>query len=134
MTICDFNLWSEPCEPSTPRVPMLSRWCMQEQHGGWQPPPLKEDPARLGETLCPLYGTTTMHAAALFVAWGAKEVRQFFDQLKANQVHLASSNGEVKRLVTAGEVAFGLTDTDDAHQALGEGPLRWCRSGAVPTP
>lgn len=29
-----------------------------------------------------------------------------------------SSNGEVKRLVAAGEPAFRLTDTDDAHAAL----------------
>ena len=36
-------------------------------------------------------------------------------------VRIASSNGEVKRLVVAGEVAFGLTDTDDANEARKEG-------------
>jgi iron(III) transport system substrate-binding protein len=69
----------------------------------------------------PLFGTTTMHVSALFAAWGEAEAKRFLDQLKANQVRIASSNGEVKRLVVAGEVAFGLTDTDDANEALKEG-------------
>ena len=69
----------------------------------------------------PLFGTTTMHVAALFVHWGEPAARAFLDALKANGVRIASSNGEVKRLVVAGEVAFGLTDTDDANEARKEG-------------
>jgi iron(III) transport system substrate-binding protein len=69
----------------------------------------------------PLFGTATMHVAALFVAWGEERARAFLNELKANDVQIASSNGEVKRLVVSGEVAFGLTDTDDAHEALAEG-------------
>lgn len=69
----------------------------------------------------PLFGTTTMHVAALFAAWGEERARAFMNDLKANNVRIASSNGEVKRLVVAGEVAFGLTDTDDANEALKEG-------------
>jgi iron(III) transport system substrate-binding protein len=69
----------------------------------------------------PLFGTTTMHISALFAAWGEADAKRFLDQLKTNQVRVASSNGEVKRLVVAGEVAFGLTDTDDANEALKEG-------------
>ncbi len=68
----------------------------------------------------PLFGTTTMHVAALFAAWGEDEARRFLERLKANDVRIASSNGEVKRLVAAGEVAFGLADTDDAHEAIEE--------------
>ena len=68
----------------------------------------------------PLFGTTTMHAAALFSVWGDEEAKRFFQQLKNNSVRIASSNGEVKRLVVAGEVTFGLTDTDDANEALKE--------------
>jgi iron(III) transport system substrate-binding protein len=68
----------------------------------------------------PLYGTTTMHAAALFAAWGEERAQRFFEDLKANGARIAGSNGEVKRLVAGGEVAFGLTDTDDAHEALEE--------------
>ncbi len=66
----------------------------------------------------PLFGTTTMHVAALFARWGDGEAKSFLNALKDNMVRVASSNGEVKRLVTTGEVAFGLTDTDDAHQAV----------------
>lgn len=69
----------------------------------------------------PLFGTTTMHVAALFAAWGEEEAKGFLGNLQANGVRIASSNGEVKRLVVAGEVAFGLTDTDDANEALKEG-------------
>jgi len=69
----------------------------------------------------PLFGTTTMHVAALFSAWGEEEAKGFLGDLKENGVRIASSNGEVKRLVVAGEVAFGLTDTDDANEALKEG-------------
>jgi iron(III) transport system substrate-binding protein len=69
----------------------------------------------------PLFGTTTMHVAALFAQRGESEARAFLDALKTNGVRIASSNGEVKRLVVAGEVAFGLTDTDDANEALEQG-------------
>lgn len=69
----------------------------------------------------PLFGTTTMHAAALFVAWGDEGAQRFFAALRENDVRIASSNGEVKRLVVAGEATFGLTDTDDAHEAITSG-------------
>jgi iron(III) transport system substrate-binding protein len=69
----------------------------------------------------PLFGTTTMHVAALFSVWGEDQARAFMEAVKANGVRIASSNGEVKRLVVAGEVVFGLTDTDDANEALKEG-------------
>lgn len=69
----------------------------------------------------PLFGTTTMHVAALFTTWGEEQARAFLTSLKANDVRIVSSNGEVKRVVAAGEVAFGLADTDDAFEALQEG-------------
>jgi iron(III) transport system substrate-binding protein len=69
----------------------------------------------------PVFGTTTMHMAALFTVWGETAARNFLSSLKANGVRVASSNGEVKRLVSTGEVAFGLADTDDASEALKEG-------------
>lgn len=79
--------------------------------------PKFKDRAAIGN---PLYGTTTMHAAALFVAWGDDGAKGFFVALRANGVRVASSNGEVKRLVASGEVAIGLVDTDDAYQAVEE--------------
>jgi len=84
------------------------------------------DPLWKGEAAIanPLFGTTTMHVAAWFSTWGDDEAKRFMNALKENEVRIASSNGEVKRLVVAGEVVFGLTDTDDANEAVKE-------SGAV---
>src|SRR3546814_20918546 len=62
-----------------------------------------------------------MHAAALFATLGEDEASRFFEALKANDVRIAGSNGEVRRLVVAGEVTFGLTDTDDAYEAVQDG-------------
>jgi len=69
----------------------------------------------------PLFGTTTMHVAALFAAWGDERANAFLAALKANDVRVASSNGEVKRLVSSGAIAFGLTDIDDADEAITSG-------------
>jgi iron(III) transport system substrate-binding protein len=81
------------------------------------------DPRWRGQTAIanPLFGTTTAHVAALFSAWGDAEAKRFLEAVKANGVRIASSNGEVKRLVASGEVAWGLTDTDDASEALRTG-------------
>lgn len=69
----------------------------------------------------PLFGTTTVHVAALAWRWGEEETQRFLDRLRENDVRIASSNGEVRRLVEAGEVVVGLTDTDDAHEARARG-------------
>ena len=69
----------------------------------------------------PLFGTTSMHAAALFQALGDEEATKFFDSLASNAVKILSSNGEVRRRVANGEFAIGLTDTDDVHVAIQEG-------------
>lgn len=69
----------------------------------------------------PLFGTTSMHAAALFETMGEAKAKEFFEGLRSNGVKVLSSNGEVKRRVAAGEFAFGLTDTDDASVAIKEG-------------
>lgn len=69
----------------------------------------------------PLFGTTSMHAAAIFEVRGEVDGTAFFEGLLANDVVMLSSNGEVKRRVAAGDFAFGLTDTDDASVALRDG-------------
>lgn len=81
------------------------------------------DPRWKGQTAManPLFGTATMHVAALFAAWGEERARAFLESLKVNNVRIASSNGEVKRLVVGGEVAFGIADTDDGQEAVQEG-------------
>lgn len=73
----------------------------------------------------PLFGTTSFHVAAVFHVLGEQRGRQWLDDLKANGVQIVSSNGEVKRQVAAGQVAVGLTDSDDAAEAIKDGqPVR----------
>jgi len=62
----------------------------------------------------PLFGTTATHAACLFAAWGDDRARDFFRRLKANGVQVLSGNKQVAKATSAGQIAFGLTDTDDA--------------------
>jgi len=68
----------------------------------------------------PLFGTTTFHIAALFTVLGNATAEQWMVDLKKNQVIIATSNGDVKKRVMTGELAFGLTDTDDAFEAKKE--------------
>lgn len=85
------------------------------------------DPNWKGKTAIanPLFGTTSYQVAALFAAWGKEKAELYFEALEKNGCRIVSSNGEVRRLVSKGEVAFGLTDTDDAKVAELEGaPVR----------
>jgi len=69
----------------------------------------------------PLFGTTSVHMAALFIILGEEKAKKFLNDLKANGVKIVSSNSEVRRLVARGEVKVGITDTDDANVAVREG-------------
>ena len=69
----------------------------------------------------PLFGTTTFHLSALFSVVGDEKAKQFLTDLKNNDVIIATSNGDVKKRVMKGEVSCGLTDTDDAFEAVKEG-------------
>jgi iron(III) transport system substrate-binding protein len=68
----------------------------------------------------PLFGTTTFHIAALFEQLGDEKAKLFLKDLKKNGVVIATSNGDVKRRVMQSEVFCGLTDTDDAFEAIKE--------------
>ena len=61
----------------------------------------------------PLAGTTASHAACLFAVWGQERAEQFFRRLKAI-VRIMGGNKQVAQAVGRGELAWGLTDTDDA--------------------
>jgi iron(III) transport system substrate-binding protein len=61
----------------------------------------------------PLFGTTASHAAVLFAEWGRENAQQFFRDVKQN-ARVLSGNKQVALAVGRGELAFGLTDTDDA--------------------
>lgn len=69
----------------------------------------------------PLFGTTATHAACLFLAWGDEKAKGFFRELKANGVHVFSGNKQVALAAGSGEIAIGLTDTDDAMGELDAG-------------
>ena len=69
----------------------------------------------------PLFGTTTFHISAIFSAVGNTKAQHFMEDLKSNEVVIATSNGDVKKRVMQGEVYCGLTDTDDAYEAIKEG-------------
>jgi iron(III) transport system substrate-binding protein len=68
----------------------------------------------------PLFGTTSFHFASWFSAFGEDKARELLAGLKKNDVLIATSNGDVKKRVLNGEIAFGLTDTDDAFVAMRE--------------
>lgn len=68
----------------------------------------------------PLFGTTTFHIAAIFSTLGIDKGMAWLDGLRRNNITIATSNGDVKHRVITGEVAFGLTDTDDAFEAKKE--------------
>jgi iron(III) transport system substrate-binding protein len=69
----------------------------------------------------PLFGSTSTHVAALFAKLGESEARAWLEALRQNEVAVCAGNAEVKNRVAAGELAFGLTDTDDVYSAVSEG-------------
>jgi iron(III) transport system substrate-binding protein len=68
----------------------------------------------------PLFGTTATHSAVLFATWGNKRAEDFFLRLKQNAV-VVSGNKDVAIAVANGQLAFGLTDTDDAMVEIDRG-------------
>jgi iron(III) transport system substrate-binding protein len=69
----------------------------------------------------PLFGTTATHAACLFTAWGDDKAKRYFQDLKANGVRVLSGNKQVALAAGSGEIAIGLTDTDDAMGEIDAG-------------
>ncbi len=61
----------------------------------------------------PLFGTTATHFTVLAGKLGSEKSADFFTKVKQNAVVLAG-NKQVAQAVSAGQIAFGLTDTDDA--------------------
>jgi iron(III) transport system substrate-binding protein len=73
----------------------------------------------------PLFGTTATHAACLFASLGPDAAKQYFHSLRANEVQILAGNKQVAQAVAAGQLAFGLTDTDDAIGEIEAGrPVR----------
>ena len=68
----------------------------------------------------PLFGTTATHAAVLYSTWGEEKANAFFESVAQNVV-VESGNKQVAIQVARGNLAFGLTDTDDAIIEIEQG-------------
>ncbi len=66
----------------------------------------------------PLFGSTLTHAAALSAALGIDQALAIFTDLKDGGARVVDGNAVVRDMVAAGQVAMGLTDTDDACVAI----------------
>lgn len=69
----------------------------------------------------PMFGTTATHAAALYRYLGTDDAREFFSAISNRGVRVVDGNSVVRDLVVDGQLAFGLTDTDDACGAVEKG-------------
>jgi iron(III) transport system substrate-binding protein len=69
----------------------------------------------------PLFGTTATHAAALYAELGPDEARAYFISLRDRGVLVVDGNSVVRDMVAGGQLAFGMTDTDDACGAIQRG-------------
>lgn len=69
----------------------------------------------------PVAGTTATHAACLFATLGEAKAKAFFNSLVENDVQVLGGNKQVALAVSAGQVAYGLTDTDDAIVEIEKG-------------
>lgn len=68
----------------------------------------------------PLFGTTATHAAVLFSLWGTDQAQDYYRRTKEYAKVLAG-NKQVAIAVGRGQLAFGITDTDDAIIELERG-------------
>ena len=82
------------------------------------------DPRYPGKTIgiaYPMFGTTATQAAALYSTLGRDKAHAFYNNLSLRGVRVVDGNSVVKDLVIAGQLDFGLTDSDDACTAIGQG-------------
>src|SRR5207249_9248224 len=72
----------------------------------------------------PLFGTSATQAACLFQVFGKDEAKKYYSGLLKNGIHIAPGNKQVADWVADGKtpsgerVVVGITDTDDAMEAL----------------
>jgi len=69
----------------------------------------------------PLFGTTSIHCASLFVKLGDDKASQYFQELKENKAMIVDGNSTSRDRVVSGMLKIGFTDTDDVNVALEEG-------------
>ncbi|MDP2991580.1 MAG: extracellular solute-binding protein [Kiritimatiellota bacterium] len=78
-------------------------------------------PAHLLALANPLFGTTSTQAAALYAVNGADASRSFYQQVAERGVRVVDGNSVVREMVANGQLAWGLTDSDDACYELQKG-------------
>lgn len=66
----------------------------------------------------PEFGTTVTHMAALYTTIGKGLLTFHLNLAITNQLHILPGNATVRDEVARGNLAFGLTDSDDAYAAL----------------
>lgn len=66
----------------------------------------------------PMFGTTSTHSAVIYSMLGEEEGRRFFEAIYDQGVTPLEGNSVVKDFVDQKKLAFGLTDTDDAYEAM----------------
>nr|WP_072514383.1 extracellular solute-binding protein [Ndongobacter massiliensis] len=66
----------------------------------------------------PMFGTTSTHVAMLYGINGAQDTKTLFEAMREHGAMVVDGNSAVKDAVDRGAVAFGLTDTDDALEAM----------------
>lgn len=69
----------------------------------------------------PLTGTTATHASAWLDTWGKERTFGLLDAMAGNAVRFGPGNAHLMKLVRAGELDFGWTDTDDVRVAVEDG-------------
>ncbi len=69
----------------------------------------------------PLFGTTATHAGALRATLGPEAMERLYRRYRENGVRIVGGNALVRELVASGQAVVGITDTDDAHEALRAG-------------
>ncbi|OPX63051.1 MULTISPECIES: extracellular solute-binding protein [unclassified Methanoregula] len=69
----------------------------------------------------PIFGTTATHAAALYSYLGKERAHDLFAAASKRNIRVVDGNSVVRDLVADGQMAFGLTDTDDACGAVESG-------------
>jgi iron(III) transport system substrate-binding protein len=80
----------------------------------------QRDPKLIGLAY-PVFGTSATQAAALYALWGPEQARAFYALLAGRGLRVLDGNSVVRDQVADGQLAWGLTDTDDACGAVERG-------------
>lgn len=69
----------------------------------------------------PLFGASATQAACLFAFWGPERAKAYYRKLKENQIEVLGGTKQVAVDTSAGKIAFGIVDTDDAIEEVEHG-------------